>query len=1166
MIDIELYRARIGVHALHHIKSKRKRNTDDYRSKYRKYAGNIDSEVNFVMCVVAWTLYLYVIICIAAICMSMLCDLPPPSHQFTVAVTIPTSIGYFAFIKLWYCTLFCHTFFRLYRTPKRKYHKRHVRMFAYLGYVFSLMNFLLITIINPSLLNPGPENMNVYYQNVQGFIPLNDLGSDNPSLNFSKLLEFQNYASNIKPSVIALNETWLKPSIRDNEILNDSLYKIFRVDRSPASHPSDPTNQNLYKRNGGGVLIAVRVDLDVSSKIVKLKCSAEILTLKITVDKKVFYFCTCYRVGTLGLPNHAEIDQYLKSLYSLDKKFVKVFFIGDLNLHNTNWSTFDSSCQVEQHFLNTFSNLGMSQLITVPTHDRGNILDVLFTNSEQSIINLNVLDKNSIVKSDHFPIMFGINMNVRKKKPVKRKIFNFKRANWENLNKDLYEIDWNNLLLNKHPEVAWNIFKSRLNSLSLKHIPLITIRSEFQPPWFDSECHNLCREKERWHSKFKRTNNKEHYFKFSKCRSDFKKLVQSKMRDNLIDIDGDPALIPKKFWSFVKSTSNSHRIPDCINYGIKFRTNKQDQCELFNEFFSDQFSTPSNYNIAIDYSHDPMSNFTIHPSVIQEVLSKIKTNKAQGPDKIHGKVLKNCAFSLAYPLSIIFNMCFQCGELPSEFKIANVVALHKKGSKSSVENYRPISLTSLIMKSFERIIRDELYHRCEHLLDGRQHGFLPKRSCTTLMVDYCDSLALSLNKGIDTDVIYFDFAKAFDTVNHDILLHKLKYNFKIDGALLKFLTCYLKDRKQRVVIGNCQSSLLDVKSGVPQGSILGPLLFALFINDLPSGLTAETNLAMYADDTKIWRQILSIRDCYILQNDIDYMQNWAIENKMKFHPNKCKVLQVSLKRCNPLLSSLPFSLFFYTLGECIIDFSTSEKDLGVHVCNNLNWNEHCNRLYTKANQMFGFTKRTAHFVKNPRQRRALYLAMVRSQFEHCSVIWRPHQKTIIDRFESLQKRCIKWILNEQFCHYSPDVYFQKCKQLDLLPIQFRFILCDLVLFHKIFYKLCPISFPFYMKPFMGSSLRSCHLDALCMVSDVLPRINNVTFGSSFQPFSSSFFYRTHSLWNSLPIAVRGNSSSISFKHIVSEILWDKSRDHFVSDLNDSMNLEENSHYEYDDGG
>ena len=251
-------------------------------------------------------------------------------------------------------------------------------------------------------------------------------------------------------------------------------------------------------------------------------------------------------------------------------------------------------------------------------------------------------------------------------------------------------------------------------------------------------------------------------------------------------------------------------------------------------------------------------------------------------------------------------MCFQCGELPSEFKIANVVALHKKGSKSSVENYRPISLTSLILKSFERIIRDELYHRCEHLLDGRQHGFLPKRSCTTLMVDYCDSLALSLNKGIDTDVIYFDFAKAFDTVNHDILLHKLKYNFKIDGALLKFLTCYLKDRKQRVVIGNCQSSLLDVNSGVPQGSILGPLLFAIFINDLPSGLSAETNLAMYADDTKIWRQIVSIRDCYILQNDIDYMQNWAIENKMKFHPKKCKVLQVSLIRCNPLLSSLPF--------------------------------------------------------------------------------------------------------------------------------------------------------------------------------------------------------------------------------------------------------------------
>lgn len=151
------------------------------------------------------------------------------------------------------------------------------------------------------------------------------------------------------------------------------------------------------------------------------------------------------------------------------------------------------------------------------------------------------------------------------------------------------------------------------------------------------------------------------------------------------------------------------------------------------------------------------------------------------------------------------------------------------------------------------------------------------------------------------------------------MLHKLKYIYKIDGLLLRFLVSYLKDRKQRVVIGNCHSSFCDVNSGVPQGSILGPLLFALFINDLPTGLSSNTNIAMYADDTKIWRQIRSQTDCYILQNDINYMQNWAADNKIMFHPHKCKVLQISLRCTSPLLVNLPFSVFQYTLGNSILE-------------------------------------------------------------------------------------------------------------------------------------------------------------------------------------------------------------------------------------------------------
>ena len=552
-----------------------------------------------------------------------------------------------------------------------------------------------------------------------------------------------------------------------------------------------------------------------------------------------------------------------------------------------------------------------------------------------------------------------------------------------------------------------------------------------------------------------------------------------------------------------------------------FKTEASDQAELFNCYFQQQFSEPSTYEIPIDTSDSNDCPIDFGPGRIMTILQNLKPSKAMGPDKISGKVLKNCSHTLAPALSLLFNLSYSSGSLPSEWKLANVVPVHKKGSKTDVQNYRPISLTSLVVKVMEKIIRDELMLKCGDLIDHRQHGFLPEKSCSTQLTQFCDSLSLSLNKNIKSDIIYFDFAKAFDSVNHDLILHKLKRSFRIDGKLLAFIKNYLSDRWQSVVVHGSTSSRLRVLSGVPQGSILGPSLFVLFINDISSGLSPGTNIMLYADDTNIWREMNCEEDYDTIQRDIDYLLDWAIRNKMKFHPAKCKVLSVSNPSSrSPFLGILPYIQYSYSLGGVILDYTESEKDLGIHMNSTLNFNEQALFLYAKANQKLGMLKRNCYFVNDIRRRKVLYLTLVRSIFEHCPTIWRPRSNTMINKLESLQKRALKWIRNESNTSYSiDDIYYSHCKQLNILPIRVRFDYHDLKTLHLIIHGFSCISLPEYLKPYTGSSrLRSSHLDNMCLISDVLPRGTNAS--NSRNAFSNSFFYRAHLLWNRLPKSLR----------------------------------------------
>ena len=266
-----------------------------------------------------------------------------------------------------------------------------------------------------------------------------------------------------------------------------------------------------------------------------------------------------------------------------------------------------------------------------------------------------------------------------------------------------------------------------------RHIPIITVKSEFKPFWFDAECHSKCREKEKYHKKFKRSNNLSDGLKFATSRKTFKKHIERKMRDNLCN-EQDPNLISKKFWSHVKSSSKSHRIPEVLHHGNNISNETKVKANMFNKFFFDQFSDSSTYNVNVDFTRDNDFDIDFSATRVHGLLNNINVNKASGPDDIPGIVLKTCSNHLAYPLSLIFKLIYNTGIIPTQWKLGNVVPIHKKGDDKDVRNYRPILLLCTVSKILERIIHDELISKTLHLIDKRQHGFLPRKSCATNLI------------------------------------------------------------------------------------------------------------------------------------------------------------------------------------------------------------------------------------------------------------------------------------------------------------------------------------------------------------------------------------------------------------------------------------------------
>ena len=339
-------------------------------------------------------------------------------------------------------------------------------------------------------------------------------------------------------------------------------------------------------------------------------------------------------------------------------------------------------------------------------------------------------------------------------------------------------------------------------------------------------------------------------------------------------------------------------------------------------------------------------------------------------------------------------------------KDGGIIPIFKKGDKKDPSNYRSVSLLPLFGKILERIVYDQLYQHVSPALCSEQHGFIPRRSCITNLAVYLQSAWEAISDGYQTDAIYTDYSAAFQSVNHSLLIHKLKHSYKLEGFALKWFVSYLSDRRQRVIVNGKTSKWTTVLSGVPEGSLLAPLLFSLFINDLPREV--DSGCLLYADDVKIFRKIVSPSDGLLLQKDLSRLTAWSVRWGLTLNPSKCKSFTITLRRA-PVQTP-------YFIDATKLEHVGEIRDLGITLDTKLTFAAHVGNIVSRANRSLGLLFRS--FQTGTRRskfnRNALvcaYFSNVRSILECGSVIWAGAAETHTVRIDRVQHKFLIWLIS-----------------------------------------------------------------------------------------------------------------------------------------------------------